>query len=77
MKPYFKYTIPELAVEPLEIEIWRKLPVERQENQNDLIEQLKTIESCNLTWLSLKLCRLPKDERDVSVSGYLRVLKRY
>lgn len=65
MKPYFKYTIPELIVEPLEMDVWRKLAVERPENQNGLIEQLKTIESCQLTWLSQKLFRLPKDERDV------------
>lgn len=65
MKPYFKYTIPELTVEPLEIEIWRKLPVDRLENQNELIEQLKGIDACKLTWQSLKLCRLPKEERDV------------
>lgn len=77
MKPYFKYTIPELTVESLEIEIWRKMPVERPENQNDLIDQLKTIESCKLTWLSLELCRIPKDGRDVRVIGYSTFYKCY
>lgn len=77
MKPYFKYTIPELTVEPLEIDIWRKMPVERPENQNDLIEQLKTMETSKLTWLSLKLCRIPKDGRDVRVIGYFTFYKCY
>lgn len=63
MKPYYKYTLSGLDVESLEMDIWRKLPVERPEKIESLICQLKTIEMSVMTPISQKLINLDEEER--------------
>lgn len=64
LKPYYKFTVPSVEIEPLEVDIWRKLAVERRPEQaNDLIQQLKLMESSNLTIVSQQLISLPEAKR--------------
>ncbi|XP_055537016.1 Bardet-Biedl syndrome 1 protein homolog [Wyeomyia smithii] len=63
MKPYYKYTIPGLTIEPLETEVWKKLPVERPENVDKLIESLRSLNFSQLTEQSQELLSLPDDKR--------------
>ncbi|KAL7021319.1 hypothetical protein ACKWTF_011841 [Chironomus riparius] len=65
MKPYFKYTMPSLMIEPLEEEIWKKLSVERQANYEKLINDLKsTMNISQMSTLSQKLISLCESERE-------------
>jgi Bardet-Biedl syndrome 1 protein len=64
MKPYFKYTVPSLMIEPLEEEIWKKLSVERQSNYEKLIKDLNSMNISQMSSLSHKLISLDVDERD-------------
>lgn len=67
MKPYFKYTLPELEVLEEEKEIWRKLNIVRSEDQEALIESLKALERPKLTRKSQHLLNLlTQQDRDVS-----------
>lgn len=61
MKPYFKYTVPSLLIEPLEVEIWKKLTVERQSNYPKLIDDLKAMNITQMSMLSQKLINLETD----------------
>lgn len=64
LKPYFKYTMPSLMIEPLEQEIWKKLTVERQLNYEKLINELKAMNIAQLSTLSHKLISLSEAERE-------------
>lgn len=64
MKPYFKFTVPSLMIEPYEIEIWSKMPSDRPINYEKHIKDLKSMNISKLSILSLKLLRLPDDERE-------------
>lgn len=66
MKPYFKYTLPELDVLDEEREIWRKLNLVGVEEQEALIEGLKALERPKLTRKSQHLLNLLPPERNVS-----------
>lgn len=61
MKPYFKYTVPSLIIEPLETEIWKKLCVERQSNYRKLIDDLKSMNISQMSSLSQQLIMLNED----------------
>ncbi|XP_055912088.1 Bardet-Biedl syndrome 1 protein homolog [Eupeodes corollae] len=63
MKPYFKYTLPPMEVDDKEKEIWRKLTVERAENQDILIENLKLMDRNQLTRMSQKLLQQSTQDR--------------
>ncbi|XP_061397052.1 Bardet-Biedl syndrome 1 protein homolog [Musca vetustissima] len=58
IKPYFKYTLPELPVLDEERDIWRKLNLVGVDEQEALIEQLKTLERPKLTRKSQHLLNL-------------------
>lgn len=61
MKPYFKYTVPTLLIEPLEVDIWKKLTVERQSNYQKLIDDLKAMNISQMSLLTQKLINLNSD----------------
>lgn len=63
MKPYYKYSLPELEINEFESEIWRKLPLEKPENVQTLIDNLKTIGVHKLSNTSQILIHLPEDKR--------------
>ncbi|XP_053676967.1 Bardet-Biedl syndrome 1 protein homolog [Anopheles nili] len=67
MKPYYKYTIPSMTIEPLEVDVWKKLPVERGEPLEALIDSLRTIEPSQMTLQTQELLSLPESER----GGYI------
>jgi Bardet-Biedl syndrome 1 protein len=54
--------MPSLMIEPLEQEIWKKLPIERQINYEKLINDLKSMNISHMSSLSQKLITLPTDE---------------
>lgn len=64
MKPYYKYSLPQMEIEALEYEVWRKLQFEKSENIQNLIDNLKTLEMHQLTNTSQKLINMPDDKRD-------------
>ncbi|XP_037939971.1 Bardet-Biedl syndrome 1 protein homolog [Teleopsis dalmanni] len=64
MKPYFKYVVPELEVDEVEKEVWRKLPVVRAEQHATLLELLKNLDRAKLTRKSQKLFLLNDEERN-------------
>uniref|UniRef100_A0A1I8PUL4 Uncharacterized protein n=1 Tax=Stomoxys calcitrans TaxID=35570 RepID=A0A1I8PUL4_STOCA len=65
MKPYFKYTLPELEVLDEEREIWRQLNLVGIEEQQPLIDRLNVIERPKLTRKSQHLLNLlPQDRND-------------
>ncbi|KAI8126246.1 hypothetical protein FF38_13487 [Lucilia cuprina] len=64
MKPYFKYTLPELEVLEEEKEIWRKLNIVRTDDHEALIEELKGMERPKLTRKSQHLLNLMPQDRD-------------
>ncbi|CRK95130.1 CLUMA_CG008608, isoform A [Clunio marinus] len=64
MKPYFKYTVPSLIIEPLEMEIWKKLVSDRSDNYQKHIDDLKSINTSELSTLSQQLITLNDDERE-------------
>uniref|UniRef100_A0A1A9ZFV4 Uncharacterized protein n=1 Tax=Glossina pallidipes TaxID=7398 RepID=A0A1A9ZFV4_GLOPL len=63
MKPYFKYTLPELEILDAEREIWRKLNIVRQEDQESFVEALKAYERPKLCRKSQRLLQLLPEER--------------
>jgi Bardet-Biedl syndrome 1 protein len=64
MKPYFKYTVPSLMIEPFEQEIWKKLPSDLPINYEKHINDLKSMNLSVLSSLSQRLITLPADERE-------------
>ncbi|XP_055384123.1 Bardet-Biedl syndrome 1 protein homolog [Condylostylus longicornis] len=70
LKPYYKFTLPEMTIEPLEIDVWRRLPIEKPSNQQSLIENLASIDASILTVQSQKLLNLPVEERDEYIKKY-------
>uniref|UniRef100_A0A1A9WPW6 Uncharacterized protein n=1 Tax=Glossina brevipalpis TaxID=37001 RepID=A0A1A9WPW6_9MUSC len=64
MKPYFKYTLPELEILDEEREIWRKLNIVRQKDQDSLVEALKVYERPKLCRKSQRLLQLSPEERN-------------
>ncbi|XP_058121914.1 Bardet-Biedl syndrome 1 protein homolog [Anopheles ziemanni] len=68
MKPYYKYTIPSMTVEPLEIDVWKKLPIERGDALDALIDSLRSIEPTQMTLQTQELLGLPESER----GGYIK-----
>lgn len=68
MKPYYKFTIPTLMIEPLETEIWKKLTVERQSNYRKLINELKSMNISQMSSLSQQLIALDEDNWE----GFIR-----
>lgn len=67
MKPYFKYTVPSLMIEPLEIEIWKKLTTDRQVNLEKHVNELKQLNIAHLSTLSMQILRLSEDEVEAFV----------
>ncbi|ETN65941.1 BBS1 [Anopheles darlingi] len=63
LKPYYKYTLPSLTVEPLEIDVWERMPNERGDALDVLIESLRTIEPSQMTLQTQELLSLPDAER--------------
>ncbi|KAL9904916.1 Bardet-Biedl syndrome 1 isoform 3-T5 [Glossina fuscipes fuscipes] len=63
MKPYFKYTLPELEILDAEREIWRRLSIVRQEDQENFVEALKAYERPKLCRKSQRLLQLLPEER--------------
>ena len=70
MKPYFKYTVPSLMIEPLETEIWQKLPSDMPMNYGKLINNLKTMNISQMSSLSQKLISLCDDEREAFIRDH-------
>lgn len=64
MKPYFKYTLPSLLLEPAEIGLWNKLSNDRPVNYEKHINELKNLNFSSLTILSQKLLRMQEDDRE-------------
>lgn len=62
MKPYYKFTVPRLAVEKLEQDIWKKLPHELPANIANLIDDLKSIEISKMSPQSQKLIAMANTE---------------
>lgn len=62
MKPYFKYTVPSLMIEPFEIDVWQRFPTDRPVNYKKHIDDLKSMNISKLSSLSQKIISLPVDE---------------
>ncbi|XP_055846740.1 Bardet-Biedl syndrome 1 protein homolog isoform X2 [Episyrphus balteatus] len=78
MKPYFKYTLPAMEVDEKEKEIWRKISVERTENQEMLIENLKLLDRNQLTRVSQKLLLLSAQDRHNFIMEHMDIpLQKY
>lgn len=67
MKPYFKYTVPSLMIEPLEVEVWKKMPSDLPIHYEKHINDLKTLNISQMSSLSQKLIKLPDDEREAFI----------
>lgn len=67
MKPYFKYTVPSLMIEPIEIEIWKKLTTDRVANLEKHVNDLNSMNISQMSSLSRRLISLPGDEREAFV----------
>lgn len=52
-----------MEIDPLEVETWKKLLVERPENYDKLIDNLRTLQLSQLTEQSQELLFLPEDQR--------------
>ncbi|XP_055601592.1 Bardet-Biedl syndrome 1 protein homolog [Uranotaenia lowii] len=63
MKPYYKYSIPSLPIDVVEVDAWKKLSVERPENIDKYIDNLRTLNLNQMTELSQELLALPEHER--------------
>ncbi|XP_035784786.1 Bardet-Biedl syndrome 1 protein homolog isoform X2 [Anopheles albimanus] len=68
LKPYYKYTLPSLTVEPLELDVWGRMANERGDALDALIESLRTIEPSQMTLQTQELLSLPDAER----GGYIQ-----
>ncbi|XP_062128230.1 Bardet-Biedl syndrome 1 protein homolog [Drosophila sulfurigaster albostrigata] len=64
MKPYFKYTVPALDAEELELEVWRKLPVMKTETHDELLQLLKEVDHAKLSRKTQRLLQLSGEERE-------------
>ncbi|KAH8390468.1 hypothetical protein KR215_000255 [Drosophila sulfurigaster] len=64
MKPYFKYTVPALDAEELELEVWRKLPVMKTETHDELLQLLKDVDHAKLSRKTQRLLQLSGEERE-------------
>ncbi|XP_022216762.2 Bardet-Biedl syndrome 1 protein homolog [Drosophila obscura] len=70
LKPYFKYTIPALDSDDLELEVWRKLPVVQADTHNALLESLKGIDHAKLSRKSQRLLQLTEAERPAFIKTH-------
>ncbi|KAH8367266.1 hypothetical protein KR200_006170 [Drosophila serrata] len=68
LKPYFKYTIPAQDSEDLELEVWRKLPVMKQDTHPALLESLRNIDHAKLSRKSQRLLQLGEEEREAFIT---------
>jgi len=64
LKPYFKYTIPALESEDLELEVWRKLPVMKSSSHPALLDSLRNIDHSKLSRKSQRLLQMSEEERE-------------
>lgn len=64
MKPYFKYTVPSLIIEPLELEIWKKLPSDLPMNYEKHVNELRSMNISHMSSLSQKFITLSENERE-------------
>ncbi|KAJ6640773.1 Bardet-Biedl syndrome 1 protein like [Pseudolycoriella hygida] len=62
MKPYYKYTLPSLPINPIENDVWQKLPNEKPENYELHINQLRRLNIGELSEASQKLVFAPPDD---------------
>ncbi|EDV97757.1 Bardet-Biedl syndrome 1 protein homolog [Drosophila grimshawi] len=69
-KPYFKFTIPALDAEELELELWRKLPVMKPETHQELLQLLKDVDHAKLSRKTQRLLQLPEQERASFISTH-------
>ncbi|XP_030385738.1 Bardet-Biedl syndrome 1 protein homolog [Scaptodrosophila lebanonensis] len=69
MKPYFKFTIPALEVDDLELEVWRQLPV-MPTKRDALLDSLRNLEHAKLSRKSQKLLQLSEEERESFISTH-------
>lgn len=70
LKPYFKYTVPALDAEELELEVWRKLPVVKTEAHDGLLQLLKDVDHAKLSRKTQRLLQLSDGERDSFISTH-------
>lgn len=79
MKPYFKFTVPCSAIDPLESDIWRKLSFARTDHVAELIEELRSLEISSLTIQSQTLLTVAGEEATLNYINEHRdkELKKY
>ncbi|EDW73429.1 uncharacterized protein Dwil_GK16651 [Drosophila willistoni] len=70
LKPYFKYSIPQLEPEELEAEVWRKLPVMKSETHDALLASLKDLDHAKLSRKTQRLLQLPEEEREAFIKSH-------
>ncbi|KAH8297731.1 hypothetical protein KR054_007563 [Drosophila jambulina] len=70
LKPYFKYTIPAQDSEELELEVWRKLPVMKQDTHPALLESLRNIDHAKLSRKSQRLLQMGEEEREAFITTH-------
>ncbi|KAH8302769.1 hypothetical protein KR044_010695 [Drosophila immigrans] len=70
LKPYFKYTVPALDAEELELEVWRKLPVMKSETHDALLQLLKDVDHAKLSRKTQRLLQLSGDEREAFIDTH-------
>ncbi|KAH8270290.1 hypothetical protein KR018_006571 [Drosophila ironensis] len=70
LKPYFKYTIPALDSEDLELEVWRKLTVMKSEAHRALIDSLKDIDHAKLSRKSQRLLQMEPEQREEFIAKH-------
>ncbi|XP_063701971.1 LOW QUALITY PROTEIN: Bardet-Biedl syndrome 1 protein, partial [Culicoides brevitarsis] len=64
LKPYFKYTLPSMDIEPLERDIWQQFQTAGSESIAELCQTLANgLETNQMTSLSQKLLSLPPEKR--------------
>lgn len=65
LKPYFKYTVPALDADELELELWRKLPVMKPETHDELLHLLNDVDHALLSRKTQRLLQLSGENREV------------
>lgn len=70
LKPYFKYTVPALDADELELELWRKLPVMKSDTHDGLLQLLNDVDHALLSRKTQRLLQLSGEERDVSFVNF-------
>ncbi|KAH8398752.1 hypothetical protein KR222_002710 [Zaprionus bogoriensis] len=70
LKPYFKYTVPALDADELELELWRKLPVMKPETHDGLLQLLNDVDHALLSRKTQRLLQLPVEERDSFINTH-------